>query len=195
MADKINFSNRRKHRHGELDALYFDKLPQRCKEMFFEYLSFSFPAKNDDKSMIVDVCSFDTNFCESPIEAIFNFAMEIMLFDRADEVPQLYIEPQYEIIANGKNYRSDFCFDTQNGFDEEYRYENEYKLIIECDGHNFHEKTKEQVKYNNERDFNLKQAGYDVLHFSGSQIYNEPFPCANKTIDYILSKIGKWERV
>lgn len=57
--------------------------------------------------------------------------------------------------------------------------------MIECDGHEFHEKTKEQVIYDNEREYKLKSAGYDVLHFSGSEIYNNPYECAEKTLNYI----------
>jgi len=186
-------SQKRKYRKGELTALYFDKLPQRCKEMFFEYLNPFSPAKSKNKCNLIEVMSLDYEFCESPIEIIFDFAYEVMMFDRIDEVPQLYIEHQFPIYTEKHTYRADFYFDTEYEFKYHYMYENDFKLIIECDGHNFHEKTKEQVKHNNERDYDLKNAGFDVLHFSGHQIYTEPFKCANKTIDYILSKIGKWE--
>ena len=48
----------KKHRPGEIDAMYFDKLPQRCKEMVFEYLSCEFPYEvTGDKAFYFDVCS------------------------------------------------------------------------------------------------------------------------------------------
>ena len=37
--DKLN-KNNKKHREGELDAFYFDKLPQRCKEIDVLTLAF-----------------------------------------------------------------------------------------------------------------------------------------------------------
>ena len=61
------------------------------------------------------------------------------------------------------------------------------KLIVECDGHEFHEKTKDQVEKRNKRDYNLKMQGFDILHFSGSEIYKDPVGCARKCIDYIIA--------
>ena len=45
-------------------------------------------------------------------------------------------------------------------------------VIIECDGHDFHEKTKEQVTKDKIRERFLVENGYKVLRFSGSEIYN-----------------------
>ena len=39
------------------------------------------------------------------------------------------------------------------------------------------------------REYDLKMAGYEVLRFSGSQIYNEPFKCAEDTYNYIMKII------
>lgn len=64
-----------------------------------------------------------------------------------------------------------------------------YKLIIECDGYEFHQKTRQQVQKDNEREYDLKMAGYEILRFSGSQIYNEPLKCAEDTYNYIMKKI------
>jgi hypothetical protein len=42
----------------------------------------------------------------------------------------------------------------------------------------------------------LKVAGYNILRFSGSQIYNHPFECAEETFKYIdvLKKGNENER-
>lgn len=48
------------------------------------------------------------------------------------------------------------------------------EFIIECDGHDFHEKTKEQAKHDKERDRFLQSLGYPVYRFTGSEIYNNP---------------------
>ena len=145
----------------------------------------------------MDVMELDYGTCQSPIEIIFNFVFDIMVFDRHfnRNLPHLRLEQQYIIIANGNDYRVDFYFDTNTLLEKSFKCENPLRLVIECDGHMFHEKTKEQVKRNNERNFDLQKEGYEVLHFSGSQIYNEPFECANKAIDYIMAKIGKVEKV
>lgn len=50
-------------------------------------------------------------------------------------------------------------------------------LGIEVDGHDFHERTKEQIKRDKHRDRWMKGAGLEVLRFSGSEIYNSPADC------------------
>ena len=179
----------RKHRIGELDALYFDQLPQRCKEMFFEFLDFDFPYKVKDKLVAINFIDLDKGCCESPIEQIFAFAYNLLNLSREDGDIAYSLTSQEEIVIGKKKYRADFLFDSDilnEICDSEF---NQFKLVIECDGHEFHEKTKKQVEERNTRDMDLKKAGYDVLHFSGSQIFNDPFKCANETLDYILSKI------
>lgn len=184
-------ANKKPHRPGELDALYFEKLPQRCKEIFFEFLSCEYDF-DGDKAFFVDVGELYCEDCQSPIEQIFKLAYEITCFTKLKSSANiLSIYPQAEIIANGHKYYADFLFDTDECTFKNPEGIKPYKLVIECDGHEFHEKTKAQVKKANERDMDLKLADFDVLHFSGSQIYNEPFKCAEQTIAYILSKISK----
>lgn len=177
-----------RYRPGELMAMYFDKLPQRCKEMFFEFLNDT-SIREKERAMFPCVCSFDYSECESPIEVIFAFSFEIVAFCNGDFSSSMYLIPQYEIDTKTKRYRVDFVFDTNECESPYIHFEKSFKLVIECDGHDFHEKTKAQVKKDNERDMALKMAGYDVLHFSGSQIYNEPFECAKQVLDYIQTKI------
>lgn len=128
---------------------------------------------------------------KSPIEQIFITAFQI--YCNQKEKQQIYLFPQKEIIYNGKKYYLDFEFNaddlmTKNFFNKNIK-NKKFKLAIECDGYNFHKKTKKQVQYDNEREFDLKMAGYDVLRFSGSQIYNNPLKCAKDTYKYIIKKI------
>lgn len=58
------------------------------------------------------------------------------------------------------------------------------RLIVECDGHNFHERTKEQAAKDRSRDREALLAGLDVFRFTGSEIYRDPWGCAEKIIDW-----------
>lgn len=49
-----------------------------------------------------------------------------------------------------------------------------HKIIVECDGHEFHEKTKQQASRDKERDRFLTMEGYTVLRYSGSDIVHHP---------------------
>ncbi|MCX6922700.1 MAG: DUF559 domain-containing protein [Verrucomicrobia bacterium] len=56
------------------------------------------------------------------------------------------------------------------------------KMIVECDGHDFHEKTKEQARCDKERDRNLQSLGYPVYRYTGSEIYADVFQGAAEVV-------------
>lgn len=56
------------------------------------------------------------------------------------------------------------------------------QLIIECDGHDFHDRTKEQASDDRERDRELKKVGFDVFRYTGSDVWKSPFACAREAI-------------
>lgn len=51
------------------------------------------------------------------------------------------------------------------------------RLVIEVDGHEWHEKTKEQAARDKRRDRDLQQEGWNVFHFTGSEVWCDPFGC------------------
>jgi len=55
-------------------------------------------------------------------------------------------------------------------------------VIVECDGHDFHERTKEQAARDRSRDRALQAGGFHVLRFTGSEIHREPLKCALEAI-------------
>lgn len=130
---------------------------------------------------------YPTIMCDeikSPIEQVFITAFD--LYVMLENKEPVFLFSQMPIEIGTKKYIADFYF-------EEDVYVNKFntdkKIIIECDGHQFHQKTKEQVKHDNEREYDLKMAGYEILRFSGSQIYNEPLKCAEDTYNYIMKSI------
>lgn len=182
-------AERRKRRAGEMDAKAFRSLPERAQEIWFQYCDLAIKNKRLDDLMFIYICGLDYSECNSPIEVLFNFAFDLVKF--SEGYIGFDLIPQAEIHANEKMYRVDFAF-FANDIDGMVDVKNHgYMLAIECDGHEFHEKTKEQVAKDNEREYDLKMQGFDVLRFSGSQLYNKPFRCAAQTLDYIVKKIGE----
>lgn len=88
------------------------------------------------------------------------------------------IWPQVEIASiDGKSYRLDFLveFHTQiNGVAARVL------LDVECDGHDFHERTKEQAERDKARDRDMQALGYRVARFTGSEIARSPESVASK---------------
>jgi very-short-patch-repair endonuclease len=67
-------------------------------------------------------------------------------------------------------YRADFAFIGYAG-----------RLALECDGHDFHERTKEQAAHDRKRDRWMLSQGWTVLRFTGSEIHKSPRGCAVET--------------
>jgi hypothetical protein len=57
-------------------------------------------------------------------------------------------------------------------------------LIVECDGHDFHERTKAQAKRDRSRDRKWQQQGVPVFRFTGSEIWTDPLECARQVAEW-----------
>ena len=166
------------HKSTEAALDDFLKLPRMAQEMVFERLQQPERISQEDPYNVFRVIGFSTEGCKSPIEQILSFAFCIRCEER-DCCIELW--PQEEIKTGGKTYFADFsiCLGP-NGV-----------LLIECDGHDYHHKSKQQVASDYERENALKLAGYDVIRFTGSQIYADPYKCVDTILDYIESKQRK----
>ena len=106
-------------------------------------------------------------------------------------VIRLKIYPQKNI---GK-YRVDFFIEADmchftdvtlpNGTKEQKEVNNRLTMVVECDGHDFHERTKEQAARDKKRDRILQSLGYKVFHFTGSEIFNGSIQCAEEILKVI----------
>lgn len=167
----------------------FLKLPRTAQLMFFEKMN-DYTIYNNPY-ILFDIISFDTNGCKSPIEQILLFAFNIRVFERLKEFKSAIdfcLVPQKEIKIGKKKYFADLYFDAEEISENCEIDIGNLKLVIECDGHDYHHASKQQVKKDYERETDLKLAGYDILRFTGSQIYGDPYRCADTIIDYIKSK-------
>lgn len=67
--------------------------------------------------------------------------------------------------------------------------------FIECDGHDFHEKTKEQASKDKERDRVFQKTGALILRYSGSDIWRDPIGAAMDAIETaqmaLLARAGR----
>jgi very-short-patch-repair endonuclease len=129
------------------------------------------------------------NLCASPIEQLMLAGLvwryeggPLGIWDSTIPFgkPQTYvvIAPQYQI---GK-HQVDFAISI-NGIAKE-----EIRIVAECDGHEFHEKTKEQAARDKSRDRDLQIAGWNVLRFSGKEIWGDHRACADQ-IDALANNV------
>jgi very-short-patch-repair endonuclease len=109
-------------------------------------------------------------FCSqemTPIERMVYFAL------RAREpYTAIRVKSQFHIGP----YRADFLVT--------WEYSPE-KIVIECDGHDFHEKTKEQAQHDKKRDREMQAAGYKVYRFTGSEIWKSRGRCVVEALELV----------
>jgi very-short-patch-repair endonuclease len=67
-------------------------------------------------------------------------------------------------------------------------------LIVECDGHDFHEKTKDQAKRDKKRDRALMAQGYHCMRFTGAEIWRDPEACVNEAVNFVIRQQNIQER-
>jgi very-short-patch-repair endonuclease len=114
--------------------------------------------------------------CESPIETLLYSAMTITqaLNGWAGSGPVLskvLIVPQY--TWNG--YRIDFAL-----------LKKDFAVFVECDGHEFHERTPEQAERDRSRDRTIQEAGITIFRFTGREIFRNPFACADQIFQFVF---------
>lgn len=116
---------------------------------------------------LTDAASCDPEKDESPLEAAFFRCWSVMdqrMESGCIDVRMFSLTPQVE--AHG--YRIDFVVTPEKPM-------RGFKFAIELDGHEFHERTKEQATRRNRRDRELAAAGWTVVHVSGSELYRQPY--------------------
>lgn len=112
--------------------------------------------------------------CESPIEKLFLLGLE-----GARNNFDVTWEQQRQIGP----YRVDFVL----RFRDKPISAAWTELVVELDGHDFHERTKAQAKKDKTRDRELLGQGFHVVRFTGSEVYADPFGCAEKAMDLVMS--------
>lgn len=63
-------------------------------------------------------------------------------------------------------------------------------IAIECDGHDFHERTKQQAAYDRARDRELLGVGITTLRFTGSEIFHSAERCATE-VYHLTRSMGR----
>jgi len=115
----------------------------------------------------------------SPIETLLRAGLSLnaRLRTYMGEEQQFFLEGQEQIGP----YRVDFVFEAYGA-----------EVVIEVDGHDFHERTKEQAAKDKSRDRYLTANGYTVIRFTGSEVWANPFACAEEAFNVAKAVGSKW---
>ncbi len=64
-------------------------------------------------------------------------------------------------------------------------------LVVECDGHEFHERTKEQAQKDRSRDRTLQSVGLTIFRFTGVELFANPATCAVECLTHLRESLGR----
>lgn len=134
-------------------------------------------------------CQLINGSINSPIEDLFFIAVHVQAASAYYEVnPSDFDNDFNEVKADwgvhvtsqakiGK-YRVDFLVSSPDGPQPNH-------VVVELDGHDFHDKDKTQRAYEKGRDRYLVKAGYRVLHYTGSEVCADPYKVAHETLSVL----------
>lgn len=140
-------------------------------------------------------------FTKSPIERIFALGlielaaaegMAVVSFAEGQFLPvlgpfpagsltRLVVEPQREIGGLHPDFLIRLWIQPGGAI---------YSILVECDGHDFHEKTKEQAARDKARDRRLLDEGFTVARFTGSEIHADPHAAGAWVLDHLWKQAG-----
>lgn len=136
--------------------------------------------------------------CESPIEESFLDAVVAravarqitavaLVGDCAYPVTEVFPGDRLLMIrcqAQWRSYRFDFALELVDR-----SLAGSGPLVVECDGHAYHERTKEQAKRDRARDRTIQESGASIFRFTGSEIYADAQSCADQCIAFVDAKL------
>ena len=118
----------------------------------------------------------NANVISSPIEQIFLLEWKVAGLDKKLNVR---LAPHEPVDTEVGSYTVDFLI-----VPEDPSLEN-VKIAIELDGHEFHEKTSQQVRKDKARERAIVQQGVTVLRFSGSEIVRNGRGCVEEVEKFL----------
>ena len=129
--------------------------------------------------------------CGSPIEELFLATLSLTRplpalwrwnVTNAGQVG-LYQERLYENVACGECARVFAQYQIQNFRVDFAIVAPDARVVVELDGHEFHERTKEQAEADKSRDRALQLEGWRVFRFTGSEIWRDPVACTRQALE------------
>lgn len=165
----------------------FDEIMQNCIE--------------HQTAIVIEQLLCLKHFCESPIEEIFLAAFYSQSLHR-DFFDIVMLGKPIGDMSKGK-FQGETIYILQQAKVGRYRVDfliidascpleiaDPRFMIVECDGHEFHEKTKEQVERDKKRDRYFQSKNFKVLRFSGSEIWKDAFGCVEEVIANLRTNDG-----
>ena len=159
-----------------IEALFALAMVMQEEAGIFEVSHIFHPAREAEFSECVRLAEKECDdfcfFSHGPIDRVFIFPQAIIDKYRVDFV---IIGLRDDLILNKGGHKS---YGERDG-------SRTVPLVVECDGHDYHERTKKQAARDKARDRALQAFGLPVFRFTGSELHKNPVKCAAEVHQYI----------
>ncbi len=138
--------------------------------------------------------------CGSPPERAMLYALAIIAWDWADGVVlrvkgnasgliasrfvMVEIEPQAQLGADRVDFLVTMKIRPLSGASQRSQ------LVVECDGYDWHERTREQAKKDRARDRRLQALDLAVFRYTGSDVWEHVFGAAREAIEELARRMN-----
>lgn len=138
--------------------------------------------KRTGKTNAIEFLKWLSKSCNIPELVRYSIWLHYIMYYELNLIGAYHLStksPIRELNVMGRHIRPDIFIWVPSNQD--------FKLVVECDGFKYH-KDKESFTKDRVRDRLLQKEGYQVLRFSGSEIYKNPIEKADELSDYLLKK-------
>ena len=138
--------------------------------------------QNQSLDGVREYLSDQTTQCKITETEAFGISEHILLYHQLNLRGSLHLilQPRIdEVLVEGRRVRPDLMFWVPNKPD--------YNIIVECDGYKYHS-DKTAFKRDRRRDRTLKYHGYDILRFSGSEIFLDPVAASTELARFLFKQ-------
>jgi very-short-patch-repair endonuclease len=94
--------------------------------------------------------------------------------------------PQLLLSIKGRRFRPDFLFMQMVEDAENSRVISVKNVVVEVDGHDFHERTKEQARRDRSRDRLMLRHDFYVLRYTGSEVFKDAEAVAREIREFVM---------
>jgi hypothetical protein len=143
--------------------------------------------------------------CRSPIEQKFLRALCVIASEHDEhetddgrpylwmmrEDYELHVFPSFMVVAGGLAYTLDFAMGNVGTIGKSRL---SWSLAVECDGHDYHERTKEQAARDRQRDRALLLENVITIRFTGAELYADAERCASEAVQLAshIDSVDQW---
>jgi hypothetical protein len=135
--------------------------------------------------------------CRSPIEQQLFDALQASGWESSSAQPFVYLRAfpptlcaftlNNAYVTGGVSYVFDFGVEMWDEDDGKWR----MILDVEADGHDHHERTKEQARRDRSRDRALTKADIGVVRFTGAEIYADAYGCVDELHEIVAAEVQR----